>query len=144
MLGYLEPTAQTIVLDAGKTYTYNADYEKHDPLYVVVDLSSGPDSDHYPVRGTDTPPDLNDDTCRTTELWLRRIPAGKFMMGSPSNEYGRGSASIEPQHEVTLTQDFYLGVFECTQKQWELVMGTKPSYFNNAECYTTRPVEKVS
>ena len=142
MFGYIEPADQTIVLEAGETYTKSADYEKHDPLYVVVDLSSGPDSDHYPVHGTDTPPDLNDDTCRTTELWLRKIPAGTFMMGSPNGEKGR--SSNETQHEVTLTQDYYIGVFECTQRQWELIMGSKPSYFNNLECYTTRPVERVS
>jgi formylglycine-generating enzyme required for sulfatase activity len=45
---------------------------------------------------------------------------------------------------VTLTQDYYIGVFECTQRQWELVMGTKPSYFSNADYYATRPVEQVS
>ena len=45
---------------------------------------------------------------------------------------------------MTLTQDYYIGVFECTQRQYELVMGTKPSYFNNADYYATRPVEQVS
>ena len=142
MLGYIEPTDLTIVLEAGGTHTYNAEYEKHDPLYVVVDLSSGPDSDSYPVRGTDTPPDLNNDTCRTTELWLRKIPAGTFMMGSPNGEIGHEKDEV--LHEVTLTQDFYIGVFECTQRQWELVMGTRPSYFINSEYYATRPVENVS
>ena len=110
--------------------------------YAVVDLSGGPNALRYPVRYTNMPPDLNDDTCRTTELWLRKIPAGKFIMGSPSDEVGRNSD--ETEHEVTLTQDYYIGVFECTQRQWELVMGTKPSYFNNAAYYATRPVEKVS
>jgi len=32
----------------------------------------------------------------------------------------------ETQHEVVLTQPFYIGVFEVTQKQWERVMGTWP------------------
>jgi len=31
-----------------------------------------------------------------------------------------------------------------TQWQWELVMGKNPSYFTNATCYATRPVEQVS
>ncbi|MBO6004730.1 MAG: formylglycine-generating enzyme family protein, partial [Verrucomicrobia bacterium] len=39
---------------------------------------------------------------------------------------------------------YYIGVFECTQKQWELVMGTKPSWYNNATYYATRPVETIS
>ena len=38
------------------------------PVYMVIDLSSGPSSAKYPVRYTTTPPDLSDDTCRTTEM----------------------------------------------------------------------------
>ena len=74
-------------------------------LYAVVDLSGGADAESYPVRYSATGPDLNDDTCRTTELWLRRIPKGTFIMGSPEDEVGR--YSDEPQREVTLTQDYY-------------------------------------
>jgi len=38
----------------------------------------------------------------------------------------------------------YMGVFEVTQKQWERVMGTWPSYFINASYRDSRPVETVS
>ena len=108
-------------------------------LYAVVDLSGGADATNYPVRYTNTAPNLDDDTCRTTELWLRRIPAGTFIMGSPEDEVGR--QNDETQHQVTLTQDYYIGVFECTQKQWELVMGSIPMYNSLGDC---RPVEQVS
>jgi formylglycine-generating enzyme required for sulfatase activity len=107
-------------------------------MYAVVDLSGGTDAVSYPVRFTNTPPNLEDDVCRTTELWLRWIPKGTFIMGSPESELGRYSE--ETQHEVTLTQDFYIGVFECTQKQWELVMGSNPSDYKG-DC---RPVDNVS
>ena len=65
-------------------------------------------------------------------------------MGSPVDELGRWDD--ETQHRVTLTKPFYIGVFECTQAQWEYVMGegNRPSYFNNATYYATRPVEMVS
>ncbi len=105
-------------------------------LYMVVDLEK------WSIRYSADGPNLNDDTCRTTELWLRKIMPGTYTMGSPSNELGR--YSDETQHEVTITQMFYIGVFECTQKQWELVKNARPSYFNNASCYTIRPVERVS
>ena len=111
-------------------------------LYLVVDLSGGPEAESYPVRHSGTGPDLADDGCRTTNLWLRLVPPGTFTMGSPTNELGR--LSDEKEHEVTLSEPFYLAIFECTQKQYELVMGTNPSYFTNATCYATRPVEKVS
>ena len=107
-------------------------------MYAVVDLSGGKNAESYPVRFTNTPPNLENDICRTTELWLRWIPKGTFIMGSPESELGR--YSDETQHEVTLTQDYYIGVFECTQKQWELVMGSNPSYYKG-DC---RPVDNVS
>ena len=40
----------------------------------------------------------------------------------------------------TLTKDFYIGVFEVTQKQWELVMGVNPATYKG----DMRPVETVS
>ena len=59
-------------------------------------------------------------------------------MGSPTTELGRDSG--ETQHPVTISKPFYLGVFEVTQKQWQLVMGTTPSHYRG----DTRPVEYVS
>ena len=112
------------------------------PLYMVVNLRGGPKASYYPVRYSMTGPDVSADTCRTTELWLRRIPKGTFIMGSPESELGR--SDNETQHQVTLTQDYYIGIFECTQRQYNLVTGTKPSYFNNSSYYATRPVEQVS
>jgi Uncharacterized conserved protein len=121
--------------------------EEDEALYAVVDLSAGPDALHYPVRYTNMAPNLDDDTCRTTELWLRKIPAGTFTIGSQTIvTFSSGSDNNhkyeygESQHEVTLTEDYYIGVFECTQKQWELVMGSNPSLCKG-EC---RPVERVS
>ena len=105
---------------------------------VIYDL----DKDDWQYRYTDEDPDLDDDACRTTELWLRYIPEGEFKMGSPKDEWGR--SDYEVQHKVTLTKPFYIGVFECTQAQWKYVMGDRPSYFNNDLYYATRPVEQVS
>jgi formylglycine-generating enzyme required for sulfatase activity len=59
---------------------------------------------------------------------LVRIPAGKFTMGSPKDETGRNND--EKQHGVEITRDFYLGVYEVTQKQFKDVMGYNPSHFS--------------
>lgn len=111
------------------------------PRYVVVNLSSGADSANYPVRFSATGPNVSNDICRTTELWLRLVPPGEFWMGSPKDELGRDDN--EDLHHVTLTKPFYMGVFEVTQKQWELVMGQNPSYFNTALNGNVRPVENM-
>ncbi len=106
--------------------------------YKIVDLSAGSDAATYPVRDSNDPPDVNADTCRTTELWLRYAPPGTFKMGSPDAEAGR--QINEELHDVTLTSGFYIGVFEVTQRQWELIMGKNPSQFDGP----TRPVDNVN
>ena len=125
--------------------------------YLVIDISGGPDAENYPWHVTTEEPDVNDDTCRTTELWLRWIEKGTFTMGSSTDEPGRfeydvhsekvvppENLNVELPHQVTLTKDYYIGVFEVTQRQWELVMGDRPSYYNNEACYATRPVEFIT
>ncbi|MDE0820545.1 MAG: formylglycine-generating enzyme family protein [Opitutales bacterium] len=68
-------------------------------------------------------------------LWCK---PGTFTMGSPKSEKDRDDD--ETPHTVTLTSGFYLGKHEVTQSQWELVMGSNPSWFKGAD----RPVETVS
>jgi formylglycine-generating enzyme required for sulfatase activity len=111
--------------------------------YLIVDLSGGPTATNYPVSYTNSPPAGGwGDAYKTTNLVLRRIPGGCFPMGSPTNELGHDSN--EPPHVVKLTKDYYVGVFEVTQKQWERVRGTWPSDFSNAAYRESRPVEHVS
>ncbi len=111
--------------------------------YLVIDLAEGPEAKSYPISYLNAAPaDGWTDEYKTTKLVLRRIPAGTFTMGSPANELERDANEV--QHQVTLTKDFYLGVFEVTQKQWERVMGRWPSHFTNSVCRDTRPVEQVS
>lgn len=58
-------------------------------------------------------------------MQLKLIPAGTFMMGSPESEERRYHDE-GPQHRVTISKPFYLGIHEVTQSQWQSVMGTKP------------------
>ncbi len=72
------------------------------------------------------------------DLAVRWISSGRFTMGSPSSEPDRYSDEV--QHEAVLTRGFFLAETECTQGQWEAVMGGNPSNFKGSE----RPVEQVS
>ena len=66
------------------------------------------------------------------------IPPGSFMMGSPEDE---GHYDEHPQHQVTITREFQMLIYEVTQAQWEAVMGNIPSFFSGED---DRPVESVS
>lgn len=92
--------------------------------YCVIDLADGTSATSYPVTYlSDIPSGGWTDEYKTTKLVLRRIEAGTFTMGY---ENGR---SCEKAHQVALTKPFYIGVFEVTQKQTELVMGKKFSSY---------------
>jgi formylglycine-generating enzyme required for sulfatase activity len=110
--------------------------------YLVIDISAGSGASSYPVTYLEAPGVPWSDDYKTTKIVLRRIPAGTFSMGSPTSQLGR--QTNESLHTVSLTKDFLIGVFEITQRQWELVMGNRPSYFNNTAHYAKRPVEKVN
>ena len=70
---------------------------------------------------------------------LRWIPPGRFLMGSPDDEEGRGSDE-GPQHEVTIGSGFWMFDTPCTQALWEALMGKNPSRFQSRD----RPVESVT
>jgi hypothetical protein len=50
-----------------------------------------------------------------------RIPAGKFLMGSPPFEEGRKIE--ETQHEVTISNNFLMGKYKVSKGEWISVMG---------------------
>lgn len=95
--------------------------------YCVIDVSGGTSASSYPVTYLDSCP-VNGwgDEYKTTKILLRRIEPGTVTMGGTK--------------PVTLTKPFYMGVFEITQKQYQLVTGSNPSSYKG----NMRPVEYVS
>jgi hypothetical protein len=148
------PGAGRIVWDPAKSAYTNAILTRFrvtltptvSPIYLILDLTkaAGEDGQIEYVYPGDARLETcgrwtnvwfgvtNDSVYATTKLVLRRIHAGGFGMGDNANI------------ATTLTREFYAGVFQVTQRQWELINGNKPSYFNNAAYYATRPVEQVS
>ena len=98
--------------------------------YCVIDLSAGSSASSYPVTYLASPPSggFNTDAYKTTKLVLKRMEAGSFNMGENQDI------------SVTLTKPFFIGLFEVTQKQYQLVMGSNPSSVSGDK----RPVEQVS
>ena len=77
--------------------------------YYVIDLSGGSNAETYPMEILEGEPSGGWTTeHKTTKLVLRRIEAGTFNMCNQTN--------------VTLTRPFFIGVFEVTSAQYQLVM----------------------
>ena len=72
-------------------------------------------------------------------LQCRLIPAGEFLMGSPTDDQ-EAHGDERPQHPVRLTLPFWLAEVPVTQAVWQAVMGDNPSGLKGAD----RPVETVS
>ena len=68
-----------------------------------------------------------------------RVEAGTFTMGATAEMKDRDD-SEKPTHQVTLTNDYYIGKYEVTQALWQAVMGNNPSCYKGDNL----PVESVS
>jgi serine/threonine protein kinase/formylglycine-generating enzyme required for sulfatase activity len=127
--------------DRGRALIQTLRTEK--PLYIAIDVSAGPAASDYPVTTFDAEPaDLQTNLqWKTTHILMRRIEAGSFVMGSPEKEWKHWipSGRAETQHRVTLTQAFYLAVFETTVGVWARVGGAQ-----NEDLASSLPKSEIS
>ena len=118
------------------------------PDYMAVDVSSAAQQNtqtYYPaadfVLGG-----VTNGLYKTTMLLMRKVMAKdvKWTMGSTTLETKR-NATREATHQVKLDGNYYIGVYEVTQAQWDLIQPSRlaPSHFNNAADRAMRPVEQV-
>jgi formylglycine-generating enzyme required for sulfatase activity len=110
------------------------------PSYMVVDLVNGGVT--YVSTGTNLWADVTNDVYKTTKMVFRRIPAGTLMMGSPAGERGR-DGTREEYHSVTLTDGYWIGVYEVTQRQWFTLRNTNTSYFQGND-WERRPIDSIA
>jgi formylglycine-generating enzyme required for sulfatase activity len=68
-----------------------------------------------PLAGAPAPAD--DEITNSIGMKLKRIKAGKFLMGSPKGEADR-SEDEGPRHEVEVTRSFYIGFYPVTKGQF--------------------------
>lgn len=115
--------ADGIRLD-NQAVTFKVEYQ---PTYLVIDLSGDTSATSYPVTALAAPPEGGwTDEYKTTKLVLCAIESGSYKMNG--------------SYDVTISQPFYMGVFEVTQKQYQLVTGSNPASYKG----DARPVEYVS
>ncbi|MDR1166200.1 MAG: formylglycine-generating enzyme family protein [Deltaproteobacteria bacterium] len=81
-----------------------------------------------------------DEITNSVGMKFTLISPGAFTMGTDLN-FESGNSNETPQHRVTISRPFYMGVYEVTQSEWMSVMGgANPSNFKGR----TLPVEQVS
>lgn len=131
------------------------------PPYMVVALrpyasASAYDIAYYPSVESLPWGGVTNSAARERFLVLKRVNAANatFQMGCVSGDPGRNNSSgsgsndgPERIHNVTLANDFYLGVFEVTFGQWSLITGSQNPGGQFTTCFSDkagRPREKVS
>lgn len=63
---------------------------------------------------------------------MRQLPAGEFLMGSPSEEGGRNPAE-GPRHEVRIPRPFAIGVYDVTRAQFA-AFARETGYAGDPKC----------
>lgn len=118
-------------LELGSTQlTFSLTAEADPQRYCVIDISQ---ENAYAVSYYATSPvgGWNTDEYKTTKIVFRHVKPGTFMMGTPEDETGRRTATSGndvfdmAQHKVTITKDYWLGIFPLTFKQATLVNGSE-------------------
>ena len=112
------------------------------PDVMAVSLVTKKTRLYYPSLEA-VPGGVNADLYKTGMMAFRKCPAANvtWRMGAPKSEY---SFWNDPAHLVTLSNDFYIGVFQVTQRQYELIAGSVPEGGYDGEDRATHPVEQVS
>ena len=117
------------------------------PDYLVVNLlttTNLPTARYYTSTNFLPGGLLSNPAYRTSSIVMRKILAKDvtWTMGSV-NEVNRNSDREKP-HTVALTNNYYIGVFEMTQRQWALVFGAyNDNNFTNELVHAMRPAEMV-
>lgn len=92
--------------------------EPHD-TYCVIDLLATDGGN--PVSYLHEVPEGGwTDEYKTTKIVLKLIKGGEFTMGNGEKESVK---QVNPPHSVNLPNDFYMGIFPVTKKQFDLVVG---------------------
>jgi len=118
--------------DLGSAITVMASYT--DDGGFDQNVSSGGTAAIQPIYTTSQPNhfvELNS----TVDLEMIWVEPGTFTMGQNTDEY----RSYKPAHEVTLTKGFYLGKYEVTQAQYEVVMTGNLVTDSNGDVISSTP-----
>ena len=135
------------IADGGARAAITAWALDNTPDYMVVDISAAaqPDTQTYYPAADFVPGGVTNSIYKTTTLLMRKIMAKDvtWTMGSTTLETQNRQAAREATHQVTLTNNYYIGVYEVTQSQWSQVATNSTISANFTTERFMRPMEKV-
>ena len=135
------------------TATVTARAKEDPPDYMVVSLTNEaalPSVSYY--VSTNALPDggLTNDVYRKTRLVMRRIHAAgvRWRMGAVTADYSGADSNVslttrENAHGVTLSEDYFIGIYEVTQAQGSK-FGGRGSDFRGYEDSPVRPSSNIN
>ena len=118
--------SKTVSILEGQTASLSGVLTTHTSSSVALGFSSSGNTITIPVKDG-------------ISIDMVRVEAGTFTMGATA-EMKNPDDDEKPTHQVTLTNDYYIGKYEVTQALWKAVMGKNPSLFKGDNL----PVEQVS
>lgn len=132
-----ENTTDNIIIQANNETHINKKSTKSTPNTESVNetINSTINSTASAISTEITEPELTKTNSIGIDLVL--ISAGEFEMGA--GDYSN-SQIMQPTHTVEIKNDFYIGKYEITQKQWNEIMDENPSTSKGRN----QPVDQVS
>lgn len=123
VIKFLNIREDNLAWEKAKTTNTISSYEKYLSIY-----SEG----KYKNQASESIQQLNEELLKNANMIF--VQGGTFQMGSSD-----GGSLEKPVHSVTIS-DFYICKYEVTQKEWQEVIGSNPSYFKGDNL----PVEGVT
>lgn len=94
-----------------------------------------------PIKTAESKPIVQPPPKRAASEGFVLIRKGSFRMGSPRHEPGRYTDELMLE-DATVEHDFIIQTAETTQREWQSVMGTLPSFFK--ACGGDCPIERTN
>jgi formylglycine-generating enzyme required for sulfatase activity len=116
------------------------------PPYAVFDLDGSKKAAYFNSEDA-LPGGITSRVYRTDKMVFRRIPAANRTFRAGAKKTATGFAVAESVRYVTLTNDYYLGIFPVTQGQYKMIMGSgaaNPSTNAGAQDADLTPVNMMS
>ena len=85
--------------------------------YMVVDLETGD-----VTYESNAPESYNTPVYKTTKMAFRRVPAGSYSC-TTGKDYAANTTQT-PNGTATMAKDYYIAIFECTEAQYNTIMGS--------------------